>query len=228
MTIAAKIWMAMKLLFILVTVLVFVLNAVIGILDTVVFHWQPIELRRKLEPGVGLVITQDREYLSDMDEVVVSDTHVYVLYSWLQLVKVYDLDGSYTCSFAVHCTERRNADMFVCRDTLYLVSEDCIVYEYTNNAFVRSYNDEDSNTLLTHLNKNKWHFKNIQDGDQNLYYIKGQSVIRRDSTGAESVFVKRSPLYFIVSSQLQAGLNALSVILFVILFAMLNMGKRQQ
>lgn len=177
-----------------------------------VFHRLPRQTRRMLEPGIGLVFTQDREYLSSIDEVLASGSNVYVLYRNLPLVKVYNTDGDYVCSYAA---KGHQATMYVRQNTLYLRTSmnGLTYYEFTDQTFVRSYIDDDAHMLSASIRQDREEYLSTRDEKQNRYSVKGQSIVRIDSNGVESVFVKRSPLYFLATGHFFALVACLFILL---------------
>ena len=181
-----------------ILIFVFIMAMLFSVLNQTVFHTLPRQIRRSLTQGVPLIIFEDQEYLSCIDDVLVTSSYVYVLYGELHLVKVFDTDRNYVCTLIVtnQNSNGARAQIYVYEDTLYLLSANDI-YEFENNSFVRFYSyKEDTSTRLS-INEDRHSYRNNLDNNAYRYYVKGGSIFRSDCHGTEDVFLQRSPMYFL-------------------------------
>ncbi len=206
-------------------IFVCIMAMLFSVLNHTVFHKLPKQIRRILTHGVPLIIYEDQEYLSTIDDVLVSNSYVYVLFGELHLVKVYDTDQNYVCTLIVS-DEKSNgarAQIFVHEDTLYLLSANDI-YEFVDNSFVRFHSYQEDATMRLSINKDRQTYRNDLDGDSYRYYKKGESIYRSDCNGTEHIFLQRSPMYFLCNPMFSWSLWAL---FFLLLIFPMFLQKRQ-
>lgn len=163
-----------------------------------------------------MIIYEDQEYLSTIDDVLVSNSYVYVLFGELHLVKVYDIYQNYVCTLIIsdENSHGARAQMYVHEETLYLLSANDI-YEFVDNSFVRFHSYKEDATMRLCINKNRQAYRNNLDGDSYRYYMKGESIYRSDCNGTEQIFLQRSPLYFLCNPVFTWLLWVLFFLLFI-------------
>lgn len=179
-------------------ILVFITAIIFSILSHTVFHKLPKQVRKFTTYGIPMIIYEDQEYLSTIDDVLVTNSYVYILFGELHLVKVYDIYRNYVCTLIVS-NEKSNgarAQIFVHEETLYLLSANDI-YEFVDNTFVSFHSYKEDTSMRLSINKNRHIYRNDLDGDAHRYYMKGESIYRSDSKGTEQIFLWRSPMYFL-------------------------------
>lgn len=160
------------------------------------FDKMPKALQSQLKLGTALMIPWDQEYFSPFNQVAVVDPYVYVLYDKLHLVKVYNTDGNYVCTYAFK-KEAENvpfASLHIRGDKLYVFSGSTFVYVFTNNVCVQVYQDEEGLAVRREIRDGTTHPNNT-DKEENRYFIKCERVCREDLNGNQSVFVERPAWY---------------------------------
>lgn len=187
-----------------------------SVLDHTVFNKLPNQIRRTLEVGTPLILYDDQEYLSCIDDVLVSNSYVYVLFGRLHLVKVYDTAQNYVCTLIVSDKNSHGirAQIYVNENTLYISAANDI-YEFVDNSFVHFYSFKEDATMRLNISKKEYDYRNVLDNEAYRYNIKAESIIRSDSNGKESVFYQRSPMYFLCNP-------FFSWLLWVLFFLMLS------
>ncbi len=199
---------------------------IFSVLNHTVFHTLPRQIRGSLTPAVPLILFEDQEYLSCIDDVLVTSSYVYVLYGELHLVKVYDTDRNYVCTLIVadQNSNGTRAQIYVHEDTLYLLSANEI-YEFADNAFVRFHSYQEDTSLRLSINQDRHSYRNHLDHHAYRYYIKHGSIYRSDWHGTESIFLQCSPMYFLCSPTFSWLLWA---VFFVLLVFPARIHKRQR
>ena len=174
------------------------LALVLHILHGTVFRNPPREIRNQLSIGMPLVFADNQEYLSEMEDVQVIGNQVYLMYGAMHLVKVYDTNRQYVCTYAISGEEARGArlQMFVHDNALYLcLSNDIYVFE--DNVCTAFHAFQEDRSFRDELNKNSLNYRNRKDTSGNRYVLKGQKILRIRPDGTEEVFFSRSPLYVV-------------------------------
>lgn len=199
--------------FFLVLGLCFVVSA----LQFAIFHKLPSHIEDMLKTSEVVTFTEDRDYLSAMDEVLASKRYVYAIYGRMRLVKVYDTNGNYICSIAVKDTKSGAHNMrgYIVDDKLHLVF-DQQVYEFTDNVLTKTYTGKEASAWATDLFVNRAKYQNKLDGERNWYYLKAQSIYRTNANDPESVFLARSPLYLAFDRRAPIVLIALLFVVYLI------------
>lgn len=198
-------------------ILVFIMAILFSALNYTIFHKLPKQIREVPTYGIPMIIYEDQEYLSTIDDVLVTNSYVYVLFGELHLVKVYDIYHNYVCTLIVS-NEKSNgarAQIFVHEGTLYLLSANDI-YEFVDNTFVRFHSYTEDTTMRLSINKNRHTYRNDLDGDGHRYYMKGESIYRSDCDGTEHIFLRRSPMYFLCNPMYSWSLWVLFFLLLIV------------
>ncbi len=174
-------------------VILFVLAVLASFLYFIIFRKQPSEIRNSVSIGRPFVLVKDQEFFSTIDDLLVSEEHVYVVYSEMHLVKVYSIDGKYVCTIAISDQNSHGERMlaYIAEGTLYLESSNDI-YEFEGTSFKRYYSFSEDATMRDFINANRRDYRNSIDSENREYFLKGVSVYRISADGQEEVFLKRS------------------------------------
>lgn len=182
----------------IVYVFTFIIAILFSILNCMIFNKVPRKMKDMVMVGTPFIFSEDQEYFSCIDDVLVGESYVYIGYREMFLVKVYTTDGSYICTLMVSDKNTHGArmSMYVQKDTLYLTAGSDI-YEFQGTMFMHYYPFDIDMSLLTNINKERANYRNKSDNNAYHYYKKGESVYRMAPNGLEEVFVKRSPMYYL-------------------------------
>ena len=146
---------------------VFCIAVLFSILNHFVFHTLPRDTRKLITKEKPAIIYDDREYLSTIDDVQVSNGYVYILYGELHLVKIFDIEQNYICSIIASSQDAHGApsQIFVKDKTLFLyVNNDA--YVFIDNAFAKYCSFEEYPTLKSEIRRNRNDYRNNCDEQQ--------------------------------------------------------------
>lgn len=179
---------------------VFWLAVAFSILNHFVFHTLPKDTRQLVTKEKPAIIYDNREYLSTIDDVQVSNGYIYILYGELHLVKVFDIKQNYICSIIASGQDDHGARsrMFVKDKTLFLYVE-TDAYVFIDNAFVKYCSFEEYPALKGEIRRNLNDYRNNYDEQQRRFFRRGVNIYYTEPNGDESVFYHRSFLYTLCS-----------------------------
>lgn len=162
-----------------------IVSFILGAISTTSFeNWL-----HPMQNGVPNVFQQDREYWDEVDQPIVAGNRLYLLFRYLGIVKVYDLQGNY--QYTVNFTNERRKfgyGIYAKGNEMYYPNalDNSIVYYFKDDQFVKILTDgERCNISLDSSCKRN------DDDDGNTYFLSGVNIMKQAPDGTQTVLIAR-------------------------------------
>ena len=166
--------------------------------------------------GKPNVFVSARTYASGISRPRIGDNRLYLHYSDLDMVQVFDLTGMYlfTINFADNA-HNSGSDCYAAKDTLYYRERKYgHLYTFCDTLLVDELNGRDAIELERKIRQQNDIYKSSIDADQNIYWIQGADIVRTLPDGAVETVVDRNDIYMFFQME---WLNSLYVICNILL-----------
>lgn len=165
------------------------------------------------------IFQHDTEYLSSIDGIIVGGNRLYLLYNYLNSVKVYNLDGEYLYTISFPYKKYHGISRLYARDgEMCFVAKgmDSEFYYFSDDQFIGKIKVEDANDTLKEL-IDAGYRTNI-DAEGNAYQISMGNIEREAPNGEKQVIIHRNFLMNIF--QHPVIIWSVSFLAFIVLFVM--------
>ena len=150
---------------------------------------QPASIRSHIREETPYIFYSDEDYFANIQKVRITDDYVFVLYGGKSIIKVYQHDGSYIASIAIHQQKSGDTQLYTDNKRMY-IARDSYLYEFEGLEFIHCYSREQgdlTNELLAQIEKKKMLATE--------YSFSAGNLIKNAGSPSELVFYKRDLLH---------------------------------